>query len=406
MILSVAWRNIWRNKIRSTVLILSVSIGVWATIAVLGYSFGVVDAYLDFAIQNELAHIQIHQPEYRKRAKTAHYIPNSSQLVERLQEQNLDISISSRTLTKGIMTGANGAKRILIAGIIPEQEQHVSRLKQHIRQGSLFEKQSRIPQIIISQKMAIEMDLQLKSMVVLRFQNIEGAIAGGKFKVAGIYKSGQSLFDDYNVYVEQKQLNQILGKENICHQVALLLGTATELTTIQKKLKEILPELQVENYREISPEVNLFESQIDFTINITFIIIMLALVFGIINTMLMAVLNRQYELGVLMAIGMHKKQIFWMILLETVLLCVLALPFGLFLGWLSVFLSGSYGIDFANYASGLEQFGQATIVYPQLAFSYYVKMCAYIFITAVLAAIYPARKAVRTPLVKAIKDNG
>ena len=108
------------------------------------------------------------------------------------------------------------------------------------------------------------------------------------------------------------------------------------LEVAQVELKTAFPNELVENYRELSPDINLYESQIGVSATIFIVIFMLALIFGIINTMLMAVLERTKELGMLMSIGMNKLRVFGMVVFETVLLGFIGAPIGLLLGWLTV----------------------------------------------------------------------
>ena len=129
---------------------------------------------------------------------------------------------------------------------------------------------------------------------------------------------------------------------------------------------------------------------------------MLALIFGIINTMLMAVLERYKELGMLMAIGLNKVKIFSMIVLETLMLAAVAAPIGLGASFLTVYLLQDTGIDLSSFAKGLERFGMETTIFPVLDIGQYARISLAVFITALLASIYPARKAINLKPVEAL----
>ncbi|MEO0340392.1 MAG: FtsX-like permease family protein, partial [Bacteroidota bacterium] len=155
------------------------------------------------------------------------------------------------------------------------------------------------------------------------------------------------------------------------------------------------PSLLVENYRERAPDVELYESMLGSLSLIYLIIIMLALVFGIINTMLMAVLERLRELGMLMAIGMNKLKVFLMIVTETLLLTLVGAPVGLALGALTVAYVGKRGLDLSAFSSTMEMYGMANVVYFDLAPEVYWQVVIVVSLTAILASIYPALKAIR-----------
>jgi ABC-type antimicrobial peptide transport system permease subunit len=133
------------------------------------------------------------------------------------------------------------------------------------------------------------------------------------------------------------------------------------------------------------------------------VIIMLALIFGIINTMLMAVLERTRELGMLMAVGMNRSRVFTMIIIETILLGVIAAPVGLLLGFLTNTYFAIYGIDLSSYSEGMEKFGLSDVVYTHMQTTDYISIMIAVAITAILGALYPALKAIRLKPVDAIR---
>jgi len=133
------------------------------------------------------------------------------------------------------------------------------------------------------------------------------------------------------------------------------------------------------------------------------IIIIMALVFSIINTMLMAVLERTKELGMLMAIGMNKARLFTMILCETFFLTMVGTPIGLFLSWLTVWTFGNIGIDLSAFSQGLNAYGLDTVIYPELSATYYLNVTLLIAAAAILSAIYPAWKTLKLKPVEAIR---
>jgi ABC-type antimicrobial peptide transport system permease subunit len=129
---------------------------------------------------------------------------------------------------------------------------------------------------------------------------------------------------------------------------------------------------------------------------------MTALVFGIVNTMLMAVLERTKELGILMAIGMNRIRVFFMIVLETIFISFIGSPVGLLVGAINIYMYSDKGVDLSNYSEGLEAFGYSSFLYPYLEPKVYIIVTIAVFITAIIASLYPAYKAIRLKPVEAI----
>ena len=151
------------------------------------------------------------------------------------------------------------------------------------------------------------------------------------------------------------------------------------------------------------PEVSLVENSFGITMVIFIGIILLALLFGIINTMLMAVLERTKELGMLMAVGMNKARVFTMILLETVMLSLFGGICGILLGWALNLYFGVKGIDLGAWSTAYKSMGFDTLVYTKLSLSISMEIAVMVVITGIIASIYPAMKALKLKPAEAIR---
>jgi len=140
------------------------------------------------------------------------------------------------------------------------------------------------------------------------------------------------------------------------------------------------------------------------TVYIFMSIIMIALLFGIINTMLMAVLERKRELGMLMSIGMNKTKLFTMIVTETVLLAIIGGPLGVLLAYASVHYFGAVGIDISIVGEGMKSFGMDSMLYPMIENKYYPQIAIMVIITAIFAALFPARRALSLKPAEAVRS--
>ncbi len=132
-------------------------------------------------------------------------------------------------------------------------------------------------------------------------------------------------------------------------------------------------------------------------------IILLALGFGIVNTMLMVILERVKELGMLMAVGMNKLKVFTMVVLETIFIALIGAPIGMLLGYLTTAYLNRVGIDLSRWSKALEEFGMSDLVRPTLDNETLITIAIAVIITAILASIYPAFKAIRLKPVEALR---
>jgi putative ABC transport system permease protein len=134
-------------------------------------------------------------------------------------------------------------------------------------------------------------------------------------------------------------------------------------------------------------------------------IVMLALAFGIINTMMMTIMERTKELGMLMAIGMNRKRVFGMIMLETIFLTLVGAVAGMLSGWILVGTLGKTGIHFSTWGEGFEAIGFAATVYPVITPSFFIVITIMVLVTAIISAIWPARKALKLIPVDALRTE-
>ena len=403
MLLKIAWRNIWRSRTRSLVVIGAIIVGVWAVISLISFSSGMVTTFINNSIKNELSHIQVHNPEFLKERGVNFSIEENLSVFEKIKNEPNVLAAAQRSVNTGMISSAKGARGLMIVGIDPTEENAVTGLKDNIKEGDYFTLKKRNP-ILISKKMAEKLQVKVRQKVVLTFQNRQNDISTGAFRIAGIFSTGNTTFDEFRVYTRRSDMNRIMGEDNVAHQMAVVLNDPKLLTETQASIKVANPNLSIQTYKEVSPEINLFESQIAISAGIFTFIVMLALIFGIINTMLMAVLERYRELGMLMSVGMKKGQIFLMIMLETIMLGMVAAPFGLLFGFVTVKWLSKRGIDLSAYSDGMNQFGMAEKVYPDLSPEYYGMLAIAVAITAILASIYPALKAIRLKPVEAIRQ--
>lgn len=233
-------------------------------------------------------------------------------------------------------------------------------------------------------------------------QNIE--IAG---RISGIYKTNNSAFDQMTVFVKYDDLISETGfNSDQAHEIAILADDQDVVPGIVKKIKEKFPGLDIRTWREIQPALALTTDYLGLYFYITIAFILFALGFGIINTMLMAILERVKELGMLMAIGMNKWKIFSMIMLETIFLSLVGGITGMILGAVCIEITNNTGIDLTMMAEGLEAFGYDAIIYPEISAHYYFGTTILIILTGIIAALYPARKALKLNPSEALRmDN-
>ncbi len=381
----------------------AVAIGVWSIIFMVSFYNSMMGAISRNSLQHDYSHIQIHHEGYLSDPGLDFQVKNPSKLLE-FHSQISDIkAVSGRLIVNGMVASPKTNLGIQVYAIDPADEAAVTNLPSFLIAGDYFTNIKRNP-ILLSQKLAEKLKVKVRSKVVITVQDLEVNIRAGAFRVSGIFHSKSPRINNGVVYLRRQDLSKLINSTDTSfNEFAYLLKDNESLIQTKKKM-EMKTKNLVRTYREIAPEFDMIEEGSAISKQVITVIVMLALLFGIINTMLMAVLERTKEIGMLRAIGMFKRKIFLMIVLETFMISLVSAPVGLIAGFLTnVYFEKNGGMDLSQYAGALEQYGGDAIFYPEIAQSTYFFLMLVVIITALMGAIYPAIKAVNLKPLEAIR---
>lgn len=403
MIASIAWKNIWRNRIRSGVIISAITIGMFAGVFTTTFYKGWMNQRLESGVETEVSHIQIHNKAFNDNFELKSFIPDGEAIGEEISRESFVNGVSPRLVVQAMIASSETGGGVKIMGIDPKKEMTVTNLYTKVPDGKYFEGVKRNP-ILIGQKLAEKLKVKLNSKLVVTLQDIQGNIISEAFRVCGIYDANNGMYEEMNVFVLKTDLARIVHlDEAVAHEIAVHLKDHDQLTlnteTIALKHKDLL----VQNWKQLAPELGYINEIGDMYVYIFVVIILLALGFGIVNTMLMVVMERTKEIGMLMAIGMSKFRVFWMLMLETVLLTMTGGLLGVLLGLIVSWATQKNGIDLSFYAKGLEDMGYSSLVFPVIVPKMIAVIGFLVLITGIVASIYPARKALKYKPAEAIR---
>ena len=401
MLIQIAWRNVWRNKGRSFVVMMAMIVGIVSTIFLMAFSWGMYEYRIDEAIQKESSHLQVHHEKFKEAFEPKYTIADHQQLASKLRSDKRVESVSERLVTMGMAQSSRSSLGVRIIGVDPAQEDATTHLSESLTQGEYFTGTKAVP-VVVGEKFAEKLKLGLKKKPVLQFQNIHGEIVPVKVKIVGLYKTNNSLFDQMNLFIPRDKLQELLGLGNEVNEMAILLHDSKDVEAVKADVEGETTAL-VETWKEATPELALAIDSFDKSMAVLVAIIFLAVAFGIINTMLMAVLERVREIGMLMAVGMNKARVFTMFMLETIFLSLAGAPIGIGLGWALVAWTNKVGINLSMYGEGLSQMGFSNMVYPSLPTEQYVILTIEILVIVLISSLVPARRSLKLNPATAIR---
>ena len=475
MILKTAWKNVWRNKVRSLVVISSVTIGIFAGVFSVALMNGMIIQRVNDALNEEISDIQITNKDFRLNNDPQLVIGNTENVLSVIKNVNGISAVCERTVLTGMANSAYKSTGVQIIGIDPEKEKQVFTLYKKIIPGTgdYFEKKSRFNLAMIGEELAKELNLvryyvDTTTILKLKEQGVPGTITGklepligvrfttedqfikkmkslfnssedkkygqlikkaawhfregsrftltfldkdnnqvgAVFRITGLYNISNSVFEKSTVFVRNSDIKKLTGiPENTFHEVVVKINELDQTDAIEKVLAEKLPRLDIVSWKKLQPDLAMMTDMVQQFYLIFGIIILAALAFGIVNTMLMVVLERTKELGMLTAIGMNKRRVFSMIMLESVFLSLFGGVAGMITGLGIIRLTANTGINLSRYAEGFAALGYSAKVFPQISAGFFGIVTILIIITGILASVYPAMKALKLNPVEAIRTD-
>ncbi len=355
-------------------------------------------------IDEETGHIQIHHPDFSNEYESKYFIGDTSEVLKILRSIPEIKQINQRTIVNGMLSTPTGTAGVQVLGIDTSTEYTYSLLKQKIREGNGFASNKRY-QVIIGKKLADKMKLDIGSKLVLMFNDTTNNLVSSAFRVTSIYQSSNTPLDERIIYVSGPELTELIGLSGQIHEIGLKLGLDKNVDPVANKLKSLIPNLKVETWKEISPETEFMVKTVDSYSYIILIIIMVALAFGILNTMLMAIMERTREIGMIAALGTSRTRIFFLVMLETVFLTLGGAPLGILLGWSTSEYFNKNGLDLSGMGEDMMgNYGFKTMIYPEFPAEKLLPVIIIVVITALLSSLLPALKAINMKPIDALKN--
>lgn len=400
--LKLAWRNLWRNKRRSLIILTSVIIGMIAVIFFESLSLGIFNQMLNNQIGAHSSHIQVHLKGFNDEKLIQKFIPDKTEIIKQIENNSKCKTYSERIVSFGLITTAENSTGVTIVGVDPLKERMITNISKQVIYGEYLGTNSN--EILLSKRMADLLNVDLSDKVVLLSSKIDGEIGTELFKVVGIYQTASSSFDKLYVYIPLTDAQRMLGMNNKINEIAILINDLNLADTVKAELiKQIGSEYEVLTFKELIPMLTLQLEMSSSWMLIVYLIIGTAMIFGIINAQMMAVFERVNEIGVLKAIGMSEKKLFVLLLSESIFLGLIGAMIGAVIGYGMVLYLSYSGLNFAVFSEGLSSWGISAVIYPLISYTGILRSIFVIVLVSIVGSAYPAIKAFRFQPIQAIR---
>ncbi|MGH1471063.1 MAG: ABC transporter permease [Cellvibrionaceae bacterium] len=395
----LAWRYLWRNHRRTIIMLCAIAIGVWAMIFMVALMRGMVDDMIQNSIKTFVGHVQIHHPEYRDDPSVVNRMAAPSVALKKVfAEENLHWS--TRVRVPAVVSSERESLGVMLMGVSAERESILSHVADWINEGRWLDSDNDRG-IVIGEKLAKRLDTRLGKRIVIMSQDPDNNIADRGFKIVGIYKAELSSIEEQFVFVGITTLQTLLNIGDSISEIEVQGSSFRNVDGFYKKIKSIENTNSVATWYDLNSYLGTMLSVMDGFVFIWIVVIFLALSFGLMNTLVMAVFERVREIGLILALGMRPSGILKQVLLETLFLLLIGLLFGNILVLLSIYPIRE-GFDVSHLAEGMEMMGAGTTIRPALYLNDVLLANGIVVVLGLLSGVLPALRASRYNPVTAL----
>ncbi len=395
--LRLAWRNIWRHRRRTVIIVLAMGL----SLALMMFYDGLLDGFNQAIAGNAVrvlgGNIQVHAEGYREKVDSNPLLPlkDDAAVVQAALAQPQVLAASRRIQTGGLISNREGAFPLNVIGIEPDAEAPVSLIAEHIVDGRFLQTTDE-DVVLIGQGLADALSLKVGDRVTVVGSDINKQNRQRTMTVIGIYDVGLPSFEKGSVYISLAEAQNLLGLRNQSTEVQITLQSVGPEDTVIAALRPALPGYEVESWAQNYPELGNAIGQKNAVMDIFSVIIVVIAGIGILNLMLMAIYERTREIGLLGAMGLKPRQIAATFILEGALIGVVGVIAGILMG-LAINLSlGQVGMDYSQFAGITEYMALISgRVYPTLGVNRLFTRAMVVLTIAALAALIPALIAAR-----------
>jgi ABC-type lipoprotein release transport system permease subunit len=401
IILMLAWRNMWRNHRRTIVMVSAITIGVWAMIFMTALMRGMVNDMVRDGVRALPGHIQVHHPAYRDDPSVNNLIPiPDSELTEAFSNAGLD-GWASRVRVPAIISSERESRGVTLLGVDPARERSIEAIGSVIAAGRNLEGVSDTG-VVLGRKLADKLETGIGKRIVLMSQDPDNEIADRGYRVVGLFEANLEMVEEMFVFAGKNTLQKMLRIEDEVSEVAVLASDYRDLDSLILRVRSLAGEgVEVLPWQVLNAYLGSMLGVMDGFVLVWMIIVFLALSFGLVNTLVMAVFERIREIGLMLALGMRPASILGQIVIESSLLLVMGLVIGNALAWASV-VPLKDGIDISGVAQGMEMFGASSILYPELKLKDVITANVVVLVLGFFASLSPAWRASRYEPIEAI----
>jgi ABC-type lipoprotein release transport system permease subunit len=329
-VLRIGWRNIWRNRRRTIVNLSAIGLGLAMVIVYGGLMGGVLGEAKNQLDTSGLGHVELSQEGWRTHRAVKQVLPDPAGMRARL-DLPPSAEVSSRIVVRALLSSSHGNEAVELHGVDFVDEAKVADYARTLRSGAVPAADD-LKGLVVGEELAKKLGLSVGGKVRVMAQRADGELGADLFRVRGVFHAMTPALSRHRALIARAAASSLVGVTG-AHQVVIQLDRAADADSVAARLRAVFgPQVAVETYTQLFPIYSLMEKLMDSAILVASIFVYLLVGLGILNTMLMSVLERTREFGVMQALGTRPSGVLTLVLAESFWVASLAVVLGLSLG--------------------------------------------------------------------------
>lgn len=401
----VALRNLARNPRRALLTLGALGAGLTAYLFLSALTQGFFLQMRDNATNLLTGHVQIEVKGFRDDFDAKLALAKSDEILARVRAQPAVAAAAPRLQAMTMASSPTQTEPVMLYGVAPDAERSVTRLHEALREGKYLSS-GKAREIVVGRGLAERLGVRLGEKIVVMAPAADKSLGSAALRVVGIFETGNDVFDRNTALTNLGAARELLGVPQEVATVAVRLNDIDALDTAAADLGTTLtaPDQQAVTWKILLPQVVQMLELIRVNLFVILVVVFAVVALGVVNTLLMAVLERTREFGLQLALGTRPGQIVRTVLYESLVLAVIGLAVGALVGALIVGYYHTLGFDMTAYAAALKSIpGMTGVVYPTIVIGDVWLPVAALFLTSLVAALYPAWRAARLDAVQALR---
>jgi len=402
--LKIAFRNALRQRRRTILTALTIIVSYTLAAISIGWSDGTYFHIIDMFTRHSTGHIQVHHKGYLDKPSLYNTIHDYESIGSQIQSVKNVKYWCPRLYSAGLSSVGEQSAGIQIVGIDPERETNGTEFDKKIISGKMLSKEPS-HEAILGKGLAKILKANVGAEVVIVSQGADGSIANDMYKVVGIAKSDNDITDRISCYLHIKDAQNLLVLNNQIHEIMVIISSLNQVGKLNKAIEMKLnnPDLEVSPWQKVAQSFYQAMKADKEGMWIMLFVVILIVAVEVLNTVLMSVLERTREYGILKAVGTRPTQVFRLVLYEVFIIAVASSVIGAGLGFISNYFLSTYGITLSQpFSYGGVSFQKMQSVIN--ARSFYLPAII-IILSGTLISIFPAVKAARVAPAKAMRTR-